>query len=86
MAGAARLGAGEPANVQLVDHRLVQAAAQVAVALPVELGPSTTTHLGAGRRRLRRQEIARQGLRIRVDQLGTAVEAQPLVRLERAVG
>ena len=33
----ARLVAGEAADVHLVDHRLVQAAAQVAIALPVEL-------------------------------------------------
>ena len=37
MAHAARLGAGEAADVHLVDHRLVQAAAEMAVALPVEL-------------------------------------------------
>ena len=82
----ARLGIGESANVHLVDHRLVQAAAQMAIALPIEL---VVDDHALGRTHdavVDRQAIARQGLRVRIDEPGAAIETQPAVRLERSIG
>ena len=86
LAHAARFGAGESANVHLVDHRLVQAAAQVAIALPVELVADDHALRRPNDPVLGRQEVARQGLGVGVDQPGTAVETQPLVGLVGSVG
>ena len=86
MAHPARLGTGESANVQLVDHRLVQAAAQVAIALPIELVVDDHALGRPNDAVVGRQEIARQGLRVRIDQPGAAVETHPVVRVERSIG
>ena len=65
----------EAADVGLIDDRLRQVAAEVAIALPIEL---VVDHHAFGRTQdaaLGRQEISRQGLAIRVDQAGLGVEA-----------
>ena len=86
MVDVARLVAGEAADVHFVNHGLVQAAAQVAIALPVELIVDHHALRRPDNALGRRQELARQGLGIRVDQPGAAVESQSLVGIERAVG
>ena len=86
MADAARRVAGEAADVHLVDHGFVQTAAQVAVALPIELIIDNNALRRTDDIVLGRQEIARQGLGIRIEQPGPAVESQSLVGLEGSVG
>ena len=77
MAHAARLGAGESADVHFVDHRLVQTAAQMAIALPVELVVDHDAFRRAEDAVVGRQENARQGLGVGIDQPGLAVETSP---------
>ena len=74
----------EAADVDFVDDRLCQAAAEVAVALPVELVIDDDAFGRPQDAAVRRQEIARQGLAIRIDQPGLGVEAIPTERV-RAV-
>ncbi len=83
---AAGLRAREAADVHLVDHRLRQAAPQVAVALPIE---RVVHHDALGRPNdavFRRQEVAGQRAGIRIDQPGRAVEALAVIGIERAIG
>ena len=67
---AARLGEGETANVHLVDHRLVQAASQVAVAAPVELVADDHALRRSNDSVFSRQKVPRQRLGIGVDRVG----------------
>ena len=76
----------EAADVRLVDDRFRQAAAQVAVALPIEL---VVDHHALGRAEdatLGRQEVARQGLAIGIDQPGLGIEAVAALRFVWPVG
>ena len=86
MGHVARLVASEAADVHLVDHRLVQAAAQVAIPLPVELVADDHALRRPNHAVRRRQEIARQGLGIGIDQPRPAVEAESPIGIERPVG
>jgi len=82
----ARARLREPAHVHLVDDRLRQRPAQVAVVLPVEL---VVDHNALGRADqpvVGREEVARQGLRVGIDQSGPAVEAVSHLGHERSVG
>ncbi len=58
----------------------------MAIALPIELVVDDHALWRAHEAVVDRQEIARQGLRVRIDQPGAAVETQPVVRLERSIG
>ena len=65
---------GEAADVHLVDDRLGELAAEVAVALPVELVVDDHALGRADDAVVGRQEMAGQGLGVGVDQPGLGVE------------
>ncbi len=76
----------EAADVDFVDDRLGQAAAEVAIALPVELIVDDDTFWRAKDAALGRQKVAGQCLAIGVDEAGLGIEAIASQRFVGPVG
>src|SRR5688572_18345397 len=86
MLGFARGALAEAANVRFIDDRFGQWAAQMSVALPIEMVVDDDALRWAYDAVGRGQEFAGERAGVGVDQAGVRVEAVALVGVERAVG